>query len=159
RNARQADPMSDGVTRDLRTHARATPDRAAIVCGSETWTYAALEALSNRLAAVLRDLGLTRGDHVASLIGNRAEAVPMGWAAWRAGVYLTPMATGLTATELRYLVDDCDAKVVVADAALSHVAAQLPALSRAGISWLSLRGPIPGFSAIEPLLAQASPAP
>jgi fatty-acyl-CoA synthase len=151
--------MSDGVTRDLRTHARATPDRAAIVCGSETWTYAALEALSNRLAAVLRELGLTRGDHVASLIANRAEAVAMGWAAWRAGVYLTPMPTGLTATELRYLVDDCDARVLVADAALSPAAAQLPALSRAGISWLSLRGPIPGFTAIEPLLAQASAAP
>ncbi|MDB5731802.1 MAG: AMP-dependent synthetase and ligase [Variovorax sp.] len=152
-------PDSVSATRDLRSHAHATPDRAAIVCGSETWSYAALEAMSNRIAAVLRSLGLTRGDHVASLVGNRAEAVALGWAAWRAGVYLTPMPTSLTATELRYLVDDCDAKVVIADAALAGVAAQFPTLPKPGIAWLSLRGAIPGFVAIEPLLAQVSPEP
>ncbi|MGJ7510933.1 AMP-binding protein [Variovorax sp. GT1P44] len=149
----------DNATRDLRLNARVTPDRPAIVCGNETWSYAALEAMSNRMAAVLRSLGTVRGDHVASLIGNRAEAVALGWAAWRAGVYLTPMPTGLTATELRYVIDDCDAKVVIADAALSDGAAQLPALSKPEISWLSLRGPIPQFTALEPLLSQASPEP
>jgi fatty-acyl-CoA synthase len=151
--------MSAGAARDLRTHAHATPDRSAIVCGRETWTYAALEALSNRIAAVFRELGLSRGDHVASLIGNRAEAVAIGWAAWRAGVYLTPMATGLTPTELRYLVDDCDARVVVADTALADVAAQLPPLLQRPVSCLSLRGSIDGFTAIDPLLARASPEP
>lgn len=150
---------SDSATRDLRVHARATPDHPAIVSGSETWTYAALEATSNRTAAVLRGLGLARGDHVASLIGNRAEAVAIAWAAWRCGVYLTPMPTGLTATEVRYLVDDCDAKAVVADAALAAVAAQLPAPSKPGIAWLSLRGAIAGFDAMEPLLDQASQDP
>lgn len=152
----------DSATRDLRVHARKTPDHPAIVCGSETWTYAALEAMSNRMAAVLRGLGLARGDHVASLIGNRAEAVALAWAAWRSGVYLTPMPTALTATELRYIVDDCDAKVVVADTALAEVAevaAQLPALLKPGIAWLSIRGAIPAFTAIEPLLAEASQEP
>ncbi|MDM0015152.1 AMP-binding protein [Variovorax sp. J22P168] len=143
--------------RDLRRNAHGTPDRAAIVCGDETWSYAALEATSNRMAAVLRSLGAVRGDHVASLIGNRAEAVALGWAAWRSGVYLTPMPTGLTVRELHYLVEDCDAKVVVADAILADVAVELPALSRTEISWLSLRGPIPGFVAMETLLSQASP--
>lgn len=153
-------PESDGATRDLRINARATPDRAAIVCAGESWSYAALEACANRMAAVLRSLGLARGDHVASLIGNRAEAVALAWAAWRAGVYLTPMPTGLTATELGYLVDDCDAKVVVADAALADVAAELIGPARkTGLAWLSIRGAIAGYTAIEPLLAQASPGP
>jgi len=152
-------PESDSTTRDLRVHARSTPDHPAIVCGSETWTYAALEAMSNRMAAVLRGLGLARGDHIASLIGNRAEAVALAWAAWRAGVYVTPTPTGLTATELRYMVDDCDAKVVVADAALADVAGRLPALLKPGIAWLSIRGAIPAFISIESLLDQASPEP
>ena len=147
-----------GDTRDLRRNAFATPDRPAIVCGGERLSYAELEALANRMAASLRGLGLMRGDHIASLIGNRPEAVAVGWAAWRTGLYLTPMATGLTTSELRYLVEDCDARVVIADAALGEVAASLPTLS-AGRTWLSLRGEIAGFEAFEPLLAAAAPLP
>ncbi len=148
-----------GATRDLRRVALAVPQRAAIVCAGERLNYADLEALGNRMAAALRGLGLVRGDHVASLIGNRPEAVAMGWAAWRAGLYLTPMATGLTAGELRYLVEDCDAKAVIADAALGEVAASLRTLVGAGRSWLSLRGAIAGFDAMEPMLAATSPLP
>ena len=33
--------------------------------------------------------------------------------AWRAGLYITPMSTALTRTELAYLVKDCDARVVL----------------------------------------------
>ena len=150
---------SGGEARDLRRAALATPLRAAIVCGSERLSYAELEALANRMAAALRGLGLVRGDHVASLIGNRPEAVALGWAAWRAGLYLTPMATGLTAGELRYLVENCDAKAVVADGALAEVASSLHGLAGSGRSWLSLRGEIPGFDAMEPMLASVSPLP
>ncbi len=146
-------------TRDLRRNALAMPQRIAIVCGGERLSYADLEALANQMAAALRGLGLTRGDHVASLVGNRPEAVAMGWAAWRAGLYLTPMATGLTAGELRYLVEDCDAKAVIADAALGEVAASLRTLVGPGPTWLSLRGAIAGFDALEPMLAAASPLP
>ena len=149
----------EAATRDLRRNALAAPQRAAIVCGEDGLSYAELEALANRMAASLRGLGLVRGDHVASLIGNRPEAVALGWAAWRVGLYLTPMATGLTAVELRYLVEDCDAKAVVADAALGEVAASLRTLVGSGPSWLSLRGAIRGFDALEPMLAAASPLP
>ena len=148
-----------GETRDLRRNALATPRHTAIVCAGERLTYADLEALANRIAAALRGSGLVRGDHVASLVGNRPEAVAMGWAAWRAGLYLTPMATGLTAGELRYLVEDCDAKAVIADAALGEVAASLRTLVGAGRSWLSLRGAVAGFDAFEPMLAAASALP
>ncbi|HEV7575252.1 MAG TPA: AMP-binding protein [Caldimonas sp.] len=146
-------------TRDLRSNARDTPRRVAIACAGERLTYEELEALANRMAAALRGAGLVRGDHVASLIGNRPEAVALGWAAWRAGLYLTPMATGLTAHELRYLVEDCDAKVVVADAALADAAAALRSLVGGARSWLSLRGAIAGFEALEPMLAAASSLP
>ena len=148
-----------GETRDLRRVALAAPKCPAIVCGTERLSYAELEALANRMAAALRQSGLVRGDHVASLIGNRPEAVALGWAAWRAGLYLTPMATGLTAGELRYLVEDCDAKAVIADAALGEVAASLRSQTESGPSWLSLGGAIVGFDAFEPMLAAASPLP
>jgi fatty-acyl-CoA synthase len=55
----------------------------AIVCGAQRLSYRALESLANRMAAMLRTLGLTRGDHIASLLGNRAEGLALAWAAWR----------------------------------------------------------------------------
>ena len=127
---------------DIRTHAASHPDRTAIVCGERRMSYAELETLANRLADVLRGLGLQRGDHVATLLGNGPEALALAWAGWRCGVYLTPMATSLVGTELAYLVRDSDARVVLAEAALGAQAAALPPLCGAGVTWLSLGGPI-----------------
>jgi long-chain acyl-CoA synthetase len=145
--------------RDLRVHAVATPKHPAIVCGEQRLSYAELEALANRIADVLRSFGLERGDHVASLLGNRPEALAVAWAAYRCGLYLTPIATSLAPPELAYLVDDCDAKVVLADAALRDSAASLPQRVSRAIRLLSLGGRVAGYDAIEPLLAAASPLP
>lgn len=144
---------------DLRRHAATAPQRTALVCGDERLSYGELEALANRIAAVFRLLGLTRGDHVASLIGNRVEALAVAWAAWRSGLYLTPMSTALTSTELRYLVEDCDARAVIADAALGDVAQRLAAMPGTRMHCLSLCGAMSGFTPLEPLLAEASPLP
>ena len=150
---------NDTPVRDLRLNAAAAPQRTAIVCGGERMTYGELEAMANRIAAVLRSLGLVRGDHIATLIGNRPEALAAAWAAWRCGVYLTPMSTGLTPSELRYLVEDCDAKIVLIDPVLRDLAAPLPAMFTPAVRWLSLSGTMPGFTALESLLADASPRP
>ena len=153
--------MADELTQiwDLRRHATAAPQRVAIVCGHRRLSYGELEALANRMASALRALGLQRGDHLACLIGNRPEVLALAWAAWRCGLYLTPMSTALTPTELRYLVEDCDARAVVADAALDETAATLPLSVLAPVHWLSLHGTIDGFSPLQPLLESASPLP
>jgi long-chain acyl-CoA synthetase len=135
---------------DLRSHAAATPAHRAIVCGTRSLNYAELEALANRIANVLRGLGLQRGEHIASLLGNRPEALALAWGAYRCGLYLTPMATSLSATELAYLIGDCEARVVIADRAVALAP---------GVRGVSFDGPFDGFSAIEPLITSASPAP
>ena len=145
--------------RDLRVVAHETPDRPAVVCGEARLSYAEVEALANRLAAVFRSLGLVRGDHAAVLLGNRPEALAIAWGAYRCGVYLTPIATSLAPREIAYLIDDCDAKVVIADAALRDRAAGAAQAVAQTMKWLSWGGSIPGHEAIEPLLARASPSP
>ncbi len=153
---------------DLRRHAVEAPQRTAIVCGDQQLSYAQLEALANRLASSFRQLGLQRGEHVAICIGNRPEVLALAWAAWRCGLYLTPMATSLTPTELGYLVQDCDARAVIADGAFAATVAGLPALAKAANAtatdsapphWLSLHGSIDGFTPLEALLAGASDQP
>jgi fatty-acyl-CoA synthase len=144
---------------DLRLHATRTPSHAAIVCGDRRLSYAELEALANRIANVFRGLGLQRGDHVASLLGNRPEALAVAWGAYRCGLYLTPLATTLAPAELAYLVDDCDARAVIAEAALETLAAPLADDSTRPIRRLSYGGPIAGFTPIEPLIAAAAATP
>lgn len=144
----------------LRRHALETPQREALVCADRIWRYGELEALANRFAHVLRRVGLSRGDHLAACLGNRVEMLALAWAAWRSGVYFTPMATTLVASELAYLVSDCGARVVFADAELAEVAASLAAAcKREDIRWLSLGGPVEGYEPAEPLLQAAAEAP
>ncbi|SEB22111.1 fatty-acyl-CoA synthase [Variovorax sp. YR216] len=144
---------------DLRLHASNAPGRTAIVCGDVRLSYGELEALVNRFAGVFRHLGLVRGDHVATLLNNRPEGLAAAWAAWRSGLYLTPMSTALAPPELAYLVEDSDAKVVLVDASLGDLAGALPDAIARPVHWLSLGGNVEGFAALEPLLDAASPEP
>ncbi|MDB5871646.1 MAG: AMP-dependent synthetase and ligase [Ramlibacter sp.] len=149
--------MADQSFLDLRKQALAIPDKVAVVCDGASLSYENLEALANRFASVLRERGLQRGDHVATLMGNRPEMLAVAWAAWRSGVYLTPMPTALAAAELGYLVGDCDAKLVLADSMLPHVAEPLPPMFPGRpIHWLSLGGSLAGYTPVEPLLATAT---
>ena len=72
-------------------HARATPDKAAVVsAGSgEVITYAELDERSNRLAQLLWSEGLRPGDHFAVFLENHLRYFEVAWAAFRSGLYLT----------------------------------------------------------------------
>jgi fatty-acyl-CoA synthase len=110
---------------DLRQHAKKAPHQLAVSCGEVHYTYGALETLANQIAAFFRSFGLVRGDHIALLIGNRPEILAVVWGAWRAGLYITPMSTALTLTEITYMVKDCDAKMVLLDGALGESSVNL----------------------------------
>ena len=134
---------------DLRRHAAAAPQRRAVVCGKQSLTYGELEALANRIAATLRDCGLQRGDHIAMHLANRPETLAVAWAAWRTGLYLTPLPTTASSSELHYLCQDCDAKLVFIDDG-PH-----PAWLPAGVRPLS---PSPALLAgVSPLPAEDEP--
>lgn len=148
---------------DLRAHAARAPRHPAVVCGRRHLDYGELEAQANRIAAALRSLGLRRGDHVATLMGNVPGALAAAWAAWRCGIYLTPVSTGLAAPEAAAMITDCEARLVLADGAspaaagLAARAVGMPLLAAVPPLWRSIGGAIAGFEPIEPALAAASP--
>lgn len=151
-----------GGLQDLRCHAAETPSHTAVVCGGRPMSYGELEALANRLAAVWRGLGLARGDHVATLMGNVPEALAAAWAAWRCGLYLTPVPTTLAVPEAAAMVDDCQARLVLADGgspAASALAARVPPRVGRPLRWHSIAGSIEGFEPVEPALRAASAEP
>lgn len=137
----------------LRDWAARAPRRPALLIdGEEIIHYATLEARANRLAHALKGFGLRRGDHAAMLAGNTADAIALCWAAWRSGVYLTPLPTTLTPPEVAYIVKDCGAKFVSVHHDFAAVASKLPALCP-GATFRALGEETPNIAAWEPELA------
>jgi fatty-acyl-CoA synthase len=91
----------------------------------ETLTYGELDERSNRLARLMWDAGLRRGDHVALFMENHPRYFEVYWAAIRSGLYLTTVNRYLSSEEAAYIVDDCGARVLVTSAALGEVAEQM----------------------------------
>jgi long-chain acyl-CoA synthetase len=147
------------VVNDLRRWAQETPQRPAIVSPTARLTYGELDALANRIAQVFKAEGLQRGEHIASLMGNGPEALAIAWAAYRSGLYLTPLPTTLAVPEAAAMVAGCDAKCVIVDARWRAIAAPLATQPVMSARFLSLGGAIQGYRPLEPLLASASPLP
>ncbi len=109
-------------------HARTRPDDPAVVMATsgEVISFGEYEARANRLAHLFRDLGLRRGDHVAIFMENNPVLLYAQAAAERTGLYYTCINSYLSAEEVAYIVDDCQAQAVVTSAAKRDVARQLP---------------------------------
>ena len=119
-----------------RQQAIASPDKPAIIMASsgETVTFGEYEARSNRVAHLLRDAGLRRGDHIAVFIENSPQLLEIEGGAERAGLYYSLINTYLGAAEVEYIVANSQAKVLFSSAAKREVAeaaaANSPALDR-----------------------------
>jgi long-chain acyl-CoA synthetase len=100
------------------TFAAKDSDKPALVMADtgETLTYGELEDRSVRLAHVLRDAGLRKGDAVALLSENDPIYLVAYWAALRSGLYLVAINFHLTAEEQAYILDDCGATVLLSSA-------------------------------------------
>ena len=121
------------------------PDVPAIVCEHGDRTFAELNANANRLARALRARGLQAGDGAALMCANRPQFPEVIAAAQRTGIRLTPINWHLTADEAAYILQDCEAKVFVADARYAEVAAAAARQAPEATVLLSVGGAIDGF--------------
>ena len=150
------DPAYRTLSDLVREHARARPDHAALVQGDEVLSYAALDALMDRIAASLQRDGLRPGDAIAicASASPRYAAVFLG--ALRAGVAVAPLAPSVTPESFASMRGDAQARGPFADAAA------LEALAGAGDAsdCISLDGVAPGRAFEEWLMpAGAKPTP
>lgn len=98
-----------------RLHAASTPDKLAVVMSdsSSSLSYRDLEDRANRGARLLRSLGIGKNDTIAYWLPNCPEVFEIYWAGQRAGLYITPIATALTAGEADYIIENAGALLVV----------------------------------------------
>ncbi len=80
------------------------------------WTFGEVADASARLAGTLVARGVTRGDVVMTLIGNRSEWVLTMVACFRIGAVALPCNEQLRAKDLRQRLDAAQPKLIVADA-------------------------------------------
>ncbi len=127
-------------------HAERTPDRMALRGPLGERSFAELNRRQNQLARALRARGLVAGDAVALLCANRPEFVEVLGATQRAGLRLTPINWHLTGKEAAYIVRNCEARVLIADARFAEAAREAAGAAR---ERLAVAGPIDGFEAYD----------
>ncbi|MFG1959365.1 AMP-binding protein [Nonomuraea sp. NPDC049028] len=104
--------------------AAADPGRVAIIDpDGSALTSGELLARVNRVSRALRSHGLTAGDAVAVAVHNGHEYLELSLALGQVGMFLVPVNWRLAPAEMRYIIHDSGAKVVVMDA---EQAATLP---------------------------------
>jgi long-chain acyl-CoA synthetase len=148
---RRRELAGQGLT--LRFWAEETPDKRAIVSEYGTRTFAELESAANRLVRALRRRGVGPGDAVALICTNRPEFAEVVAACARAGYRLTAINWHLTGEEAAYIVADCEAAVLVADARLAEAASGAAAAAPGLAVKLAVGGAIDGFESYGDALA------
>jgi len=105
----------------LSRSARRFPDKTALVCGDQRWTYKALDRQSDHLAAALLDAGVCRQDRVAVFLDNSAETVISLYAILKAGGVFIILAGSLKGAKLRYILDNSGAKILITHTSKARV--------------------------------------
>ena len=99
----------------FRQQAKATPQNVAVVYKGKQYTYAEVDAISDRIAAYVASKGLGTEDVVAILI-PRCEwmaIAPLG--VLKAGCAYQPLDPTYPKERLNYMVQDANAKLLIAD--------------------------------------------
>ena len=94
--------------------ARRFGDKVALVVGPQTFSFSDLELLSNRVANGLVSVGVRPGDRVTLFGPNCWEWLVAYYAIAKTGAVVTPISSMFTTEEVRYVVADSGARVVVA---------------------------------------------
>jgi long-chain acyl-CoA synthetase len=107
----------DDIGRLLAAHARDV-NRPAIVFGDEVLSYGELLAQVRRVAALLADVPVRRGDRVLILASNTPSYLVNYLAVVELGAVFVPVHTELAAPEIAYIVKHAEPSLVICDPAL-----------------------------------------
>lgn len=92
------------------------PDKLALVCGTQRFTYTELESRANRVANALRHHGVQRGDRVIIFLDNCVEAVLGIFATLKAGATFVVVNHTTKQEKLAYILNHCHASALLLDA-------------------------------------------
>lgn len=97
-------------------HAQYRPDHTAVVFENQRLSYLEFNQRVNRLANALLDLGVRKGEKVATILPNCLELLASYWAIIKIGAVIVPLSQLLRGKGLLNLLCDSDTSTVITDA-------------------------------------------
>ena len=117
----------------LTHHARCRADHPAVIFEDQRLSYKQLNERVNRLANALLDLGVKKGDKIATILPNCLELLETYWTVGKIGAVVVPLSQLLNGNALATLLRDSESTTVIANqsiaAALDTIRPDLPAIS------------------------------
>lgn len=133
---------------DVARWAAVRPDDEALTYGDRTWSWRQWNARIHAVAGVLRDLGIVRGDVVATIDKNHPSSLETTLACGLLGAAHAVANWRLSPDELVYVLNDCGARVLVVGAEFSKdvraLQDRLPSVDRI----ITVEGPDSEFDAL-----------
>ncbi len=132
-------------------HAANMPDKPAYIMAASgaVVTYGQLNDRTNQCAQLFRSLGVQAGDHIAILMENDVRFLEVCWAAQRSGLIFTAISTHLSHEEAAYILDNCDAILLVASQLMAGLASAACARTPRVKHRLMVNGDVAGFVSYE----------
>lgn len=117
-------------------------------------TYEEVQEKTRRIAALLRKQGIGRNDKIALFCYNSPSFIWFLFGAWRVGAVIVPVNHKVKPRELKYILNDSDAKLVLFDAQLADEVREIST----DIIKISTQGKVDGFPEIESAIFDYEPA-
>ncbi len=133
--------------------AAAFGDRPALLFGGRRFSYAEIDALTDRLAGGLAAIGVAPGDRVTLYAQNGWEWIVSYYATAKLGAVVNPINVMLTPEEVAFVVADCGARVLITTA--DRAAPILPLKESGGLAEILVFGgaAVPGTASFEAAIA------
>ncbi|MBR5762915.1 MAG: amino acid adenylation domain-containing protein, partial [Lachnospiraceae bacterium] len=114
-------------------YARKNPDKIAIGDENKEVTYKEASEITDRVAAELRKLGVRHNDAVAIEAERSADTILLFIATLKAGAVYVPIESDMPAEKIKYMLDNCNAKVIIAGSKDKFKSAGVRYIDRDGI--------------------------
>jgi acyl-CoA synthetase (AMP-forming)/AMP-acid ligase II len=151
---------------NIADHAMRAPQSGALIVAdhlpegqSYTVSYGELHERARRVAALLHEQGLRRGDGVALVLPNRREFFEITWGCQLSGLYYTAVNTHFTPDEVSYVIGDSDARAVFVDASMADLAAHILEANAGVDVSVCVGGALPGWRPYHDCVADAGETP
>jgi acyl-CoA synthetase (AMP-forming)/AMP-acid ligase II len=140
-------------------HAKYRPNHLAVVFEDQRLTWLEFNQSINRLANSLLEMGIQKGDKVATLLPNCLELLEVYWAVAKINAVVVPLSTLLLEKAMQSLLQDSDSVLLITNASfadqINAIKSALTAIS-ADRYLLTDSSDAPGYQDYHALKAAAS---
>jgi acyl-CoA synthetase (AMP-forming)/AMP-acid ligase II len=101
------------------------PDKEAVFDTKNRFSFEQIELQANSFANWLININMNKGDRIAILSANSVEYIIAYYGVLKSGCIAVPLNTGLEVLDLRLMINDCQARVLIYEKKFNRVVQSL----------------------------------